>query len=83
MRESGGKWTLATNILQHKNYVYGDRGSIENLNGFTNSLHGRRLSLEESSFQADAFEQALRTVMSLPGDCHIRLNMSQSIFECF
>ena len=28
--ESGSKWTLAANILQHRNYVYGDRNLSRN-----------------------------------------------------
>ena len=83
MSEQNGKWTAAEDAAQHRNYVFGDRKSIEMLQAFKNDLQGRGVSLNDMSSQCDEFEKALETLMSLPGDWHTGLNMIVSIFKCF
>jgi len=78
-----GIWSLATSYLRHRNYIFGDRKSIENMAGFARELRNRRFSLEVESENADVFEEALNTVMQLPGDWHTGLNMAQGIVKCF
>ena len=41
-----GIWSLAQHYKRHRNYVFGDRKSIENLTGFAKALHGCRFSLK-------------------------------------
>ena len=78
-----GVWALDKNHHLHRNYIFGDQKSIENMNGFVSELRGRKVSLEVEGDNANIFEEALNTVMQLPGDWHTGLNMSQSIFKCF
>ena len=78
-----GIWSLAANYLRHRNYIFGDRKSIENMAGFARKLCSRRLSLEVESENADVVEEALNTVMQLLGDWHTGLNMAQGIIKCF
>ena len=67
----------------HRNYVFGDRKSIELLNAFRSDLQGRGITLNDMNEQCDEFEKALDTLMSLPGDWHTGLNMVGSIFKTF
>ena len=55
----------------HRNYVFGDRKSIELLNAFRSDLQGRGITLNDMNEQCDEFEKALDTLMSLPGDWHM------------
>ena len=65
-----GVWALDKDYCLHRNYIFGDRTSIENMNGFVSELRGRKVSLEVEGDNADIFEEALNTVMQLPGDWH-------------
>jgi len=47
------------------------------------TARGREPNLEESSILMDKFEEALNTIMTVPGDWHTGLNIAQSIFKCF
>merc|ERR1711983_654494 len=80
MSEEDGKWIAADDAAHHRNYVFGDRKSIEMLQAFKNDLQGRGVSLSDMSSQCDEFEKALETLMSLPQDWHTGVNMIVSIF---
>ena len=81
-KDSNTSWSLTANYLDNWNYVFGDSKTLESITVFTNSLHDRQLSLQETSAQSDFFGKALGTVMAVPGDWHSGLNMAQSIFKC-
>ena len=77
------KWICSKGSEEHRNTIYGDRKSIELLEAFKKDLRKRGVNLSDAGAQCDEFENALKTVQSMPGDWHTGLNMLQSIFKPF
>ena len=78
-----GSWDLEESYENHRNYIFGDRKTIECISSFFSTARGREPNLEESSILMDKFEEASNTIMTVPGDWHTGLNIAQSIFKCF
>ena len=69
-KENIGLWTVALDYRLHRNYVFGDTKTLENVAAFATSLSKRNIFLEELSMQAEVVRKALDTVMAMPGDWH-------------
>ena len=78
-----GSWDLEEGYENHRNYIFGDRKTIECISSFFSTARGREPNLEESSILMDKFDEASNTIMNVPGDWHTGLNIAQSIFKCF
>jgi len=78
-----GKWEAVDNHKEHRNYIYGDRKSIELLEAFKCDLQSRGLSISDTSAQCEEFEKGLDTFLCQPGDWHTGLNQVQTIFKFF
>ena len=62
MLEYEGKLMAHGDCDIHRNYVFGDRKSIELLNAFRSDLQGRGITLNEMNEQCDEFEKVLDTL---------------------
>eukprot|EP00956_Cyclotella_meneghiniana_P042471 scaffold248481_cov53-Cyclotella_meneghiniana.AAC.4 len=81
--EEDGSWSKVETDPPRKMMCFGDRTTNENMAAFIVSLQDRPMSLQDASYQADVFLDAVANTQFFPGDWHTGLNMLQSIFKVF